>query len=140
MLLLVLGCFVGGELMRVGETGFGATDGVFIPDSGLEDACQDRTGGALFTLGFERSADLVVWIEDDRFIDWHVAGQGGTPLFGGIGDGPGCSDVYSWHPLEAPAEWTQAPTDCDADDKDVDEAPVGPWCPTVEVLAFDDRR
>ena len=113
------------------------SDGAFFPDSG-DVLCTELTGGALFTVAFD-TGERVLWIEDDRFIDWIASGQtSGTPLFGGIVDEPLCDD-FSWAPDPSDAEFSDATVGCDASPPG-EEPPEAPWCPSMQVLDWEDRR
>ena len=116
--------------------------------AGLDDdvvvvLCADDTGGARVGVAFDTGPAMHVWVEDDRFIDWYLAGNGGHLLFHELLEGPGCDARHDFHPSPTALEWvSEAPTDCLVEDAGDLSWPVeGPWCPSSGwVWELEDRR
>lgn len=105
--------------------------------------CAGDRGGAQVGVAFDTGPAMHVWVEDDRFIDWYLAGNEGLLLFHELLEGPGCDSRHDFHPSPVALEWVDSPpTDCVVEDAGDLAWPVeGPWCPeSAWVWELDDRR
>ena len=115
------------------------------PDTAVpeREPCAENVGGALMVFAFGDAGEMTIWVEDDDFIDWAQAGQGGVPVFSAIESESGCDPEWDWHPVAEPASWSDAPEDCA--DLPVDDRSLtyleGAWCPSMATLEdVEDRR
>ena len=128
-----------------GFTIVSSDEGAPIESPGLVDSstepCEDAVDGAVFSFVFGVGRAMDIWVEDDDFIDWHLAGQPGWPVFHELVDGEGCDPDYDWHPSPTALEWVQDYGACSDEVPVASAPPEAPWCVTTfEVIDVEDRR